>query len=312
MWRASKQLDGLSGEWTYDVFTQRAMTFQLFPERHLFYEPLQNFDTTALECILTRKLADWASPAAPLLHSVNIDLEAFPSIFDLDDNLCLRMPGPDEKSIGRHSLALIGVHDADHLICRSSWSGWTPTGWALVPRRYFEAHARDGYVARDARFGPTEETAAELLELEDKSRFLNLWVGGQADKTEVLRNHMTLRRTRTWSMQDESDAEILSLEREGVLLAWAIMHHEDGVETKTAVSDLFVWPPFRRKGIGSLLHKHIRRRARGRGSVVLEAYLWEADDVSDGIQARAFLRTCGYELGTPTDTAAVAVGLLAP
>src|SRR5260370_41052612 len=44
MWAAAKQIDGLGGEWTYQVFLHRAMNFHMTGVPPHWSEPLSSFD----------------------------------------------------------------------------------------------------------------------------------------------------------------------------------------------------------------------------------------------------------------------------
>ena len=234
----------------------------------------------------------------------------FPS--DLDDPVdgLIPMPSADETSIGRHSARIVGLRDADTLVVLHAWSGWTPDQTAGLTREYFNTHARGSILNRPWNRGPLASTARRILESDDSSEIGELWriprVQAFEFKDMVPGRRVKLSRFVTWSLQDELPAEVLTLDvgkriRAGV----AVLVHDEG---RTAVVDLFIWPPYRRQGLGTCLERFAEERAQAHGARELLGYVWEADSIRGLDRAERFLAKSGYQLERATGSEYVVLG----
>ena len=62
-------------------------------------------------------------------------------------------------------------------------------------------------------------------------------------------------------------------------MGWAFFRHRQDPARVTEVTELYVWPTFRRLGIGTWLETFCVREAAGRGSAEIHLILNEADSV---------------------------------
>lgn len=307
-WAFSKQIDELGGEWGYGLFVTRALNFHtalVLPVE--FYEPTQDFERAALDAHLIGKARNDQLQEEEI-GNLNVVYEVFPSVFDPIDG---RIPLPDqtERSIGRHSARVLDGAD-EGLLIAYGWSGWTPTNTALLTREYCERYLRGGLLSRRWDRGPLAHTARDLFASDDPAEFRALWrtPGNRGFEFRNLPNdRVKLLWFETWGLQTEEPADVLVLEvgrhiRAGV----AIVIH--GSPT-SSITDLFVWPPYRRKGYGTILEGLAAERARERGNHDLEIYLWEPDAIRGNYRARAFITRNGYEVVDSSDTEFVARGI---
>ena len=180
---------------------------------------------------------------------------------------------------------------------RNYWKGWSiRNSIAYVTREYFEKHAREGLISRDVAGGPLPTTIRSLLETEDPGEFRRLWrLGRNRGTVTNIRNDSELRLHWyvSWSVQDECPAEVLVLQRGRIRVGVAILVHRPQ-QRLGELSDLFVWPPYRRLGYGTTLEQFAAERALLAGATQLAAYVWNADVALEEERALTFVNSCGY------------------
>ena len=297
IWPLTKQIDELGGEWSFPIFIPRTANFHLIREPISFYEPIESFDRLGLEALLIQKA--YAFDLGSAIGSAGVSLTVFPSIFDAVDGV-LPLPEQDEPPIGQHYMGVVGVKDRDTLVIRNSWLGWTSDGLGYMSREYFEHHAAEGLVLRRWDYGPSEDTAEPLLSTTDQDEFKRQWrrrrkfgsSSSGAPNPRVKRKWYGC-----WSLEAEAPAEVLLVEfdkriRVGVAV---ITHYQsDEGPSISALSDLFIWPNYRRVGYGLLLECFAAERSVVAGSSRMAIHVWNADTVKGKDRAIGFLRAAGY------------------
>jgi GNAT superfamily N-acetyltransferase len=293
LWMLSKQIDELGGEWTFPIFNKRAFNFHYGVKQPQFYEPISDFERLALEAFLIQKANAYCPSPQP--GDLGVSLKVYRSIFDAEDGM-IRMPKDGETVIGQHYMAVIGIKDADTLILRNSWLGWTADGIGYLSREYFEHCAEEGMLSRLWNYGPNENTADPLLRCDNANEFARLWKRTNRygiDNAVPARPGVRLKWYGCWSLQDEASAEILMIEldRQVPIGVAIIVHHKDST---SELSDLFIWPSYRRIGYGLLLERFAARRATIAGSSNLGVYFWNSDAIKGKDRALNFLRSAKY------------------
>jgi GNAT superfamily N-acetyltransferase len=91
----------------------------------------------------------------------------------------------------------------------------------------------------------------------------------------------------------------------GLRMGWIFLRHHEGCEKYTEITELFVWPTYRRMRLGESLEAAGVDEARLFGSREIRLIMNEADAVSGPPQraARNFARACGYDLRWRTSVA---------
>lgn len=307
LWPLVKQIDGLGGEWTFPIFMWRAMNFHIARTSILFYEPIADFERLSLEALLMQRQFTAMVPDAAR-GFLSIIVKVFPSIFDVQDGV-LVLPEDGEPCIGQHTLTVLGLHDNDTLVFRNSWSGWKKDGIGYLSRDYFDRYGQEGSTARLWNRGPNAVTADALLRTTDSGEFRRLWRSGHrwGAITNIGGNkRLRLKWYECWSLQKEVPGEVLALELDGrIRVAVAILIHCSSV---SVLSDLFVWPHYRRRGYGSLMEKAAADRARQAGSQELGIYVWDADAVHGSERGKDFLASREYDVERFEDCQAVMYG----
>jgi GNAT superfamily N-acetyltransferase len=302
LWALMKQIDELGGEWSFNLFVPRTVNFHLAPAALDFYEPLGDFERVGLEALLLQRARRAGLPLAET-GSVVVDYAAYPSIFNPVDDF-LPLPSPGERTIGRHTASVRGIVDGDTLVVAHAWSDWTPDGTAKMTRTFFEENARGGQVSRPWNRGPLGSTVESLLETADPQEFQELWRAPRKrmSQTKVVPTEGRIRLSsfESWSLQSETPAEVLTLEiNDRIRAGIAILTHD---HEESSISDLFIWPPYRRRKLGTLLEQFAANRTIVYGNKRLVAYIWEADAVRGKERAIGFLGSVGYEIAESQGT----------
>lgn len=295
LWVLTKQIDELGGEWSFPIFTHRAVNFLIGWREPIFYEPISGFERLGLEALLKGKAVAYCP--ARIRGDVGVSIKVFPSIFGSDDGL-IPVPGDSESPIGEHFMAVLGVKDIDTLIIRNSWSGWRRQagGVGYLTRQYFEEYGTEAMLARPWEYGPDFDTVEALLRCEDKDTFNRLWRRKRRYGTRSVPGNpdLSLSWYGCWSLDLECSAEILMLKvGRRISAGVAILIHRSG-ESLSELSDIFVWPSYRRQGYGRLLDEFAAERARKAKSVKLGIYLWNSDAVKGKDRAVSFMRSANY------------------
>lgn len=299
LWQVAKQIDELGGEWTYQIFVWRICNFHLISIPLAFYEPIESFDRLALEVLLIQKAQDFE--LVDTAGMAGVSLKVFPSIYDAADGV-LKFPEEDEPSVGEHYMRILGLHDSDTLVVQNTWSGWTRDNLGYVSREYFDHYATEGWIYRRWDYGPSEDTADELLRTSEKSRFKELWRRKQrfGSSSAVAPNkRIKLKWFECWSLQSERPAEVLMVEFDGrIRVGVAVLVHFGGYGDNpplSSLSDIFVWPNYRRVGYGRMLERFAAERSVMAGSKEISIHVWNADAVKGKDRAVAFLQATGYD-----------------
>lgn len=102
----------------------------------------------------------------------------------------------------------------------------------------------------------------------------------------------------TLSVDSECPVDVIEARNGyGLRLGWVFLFHPpaDGGAAISELRELFVWPPFRQQGIGSLLEDVSANVARARHSAGLRVFFHEADAQGRTRRAgREFGVACGY------------------
>lgn len=296
LWALSKQIDELEGEWTFPIFQWRALNFHNSHQPVGFYEPMSNFERLQLEA-WTKQRAEMFCPQGDD-GGLGVELDVFPSIFDTQDGV-IPLPANDEKSVGRHAMGVLGVHDEDTLVIRNSWSGWSKAGIGYLSREYFNRHAAAAWLFRRWDRGPMATTVERLLSTNEDREFYRLWTYGrrQGHTTRSLStSSLSLHWYECWSMHDERPAEVLTINLNRYLRVGVatLTHPNIGDPPSSYLLDIFIWPIYRRMAYGRMLERFAEERSRVHGASTLGVHVWDADVVNGSERATAFLAACGY------------------
>jgi GNAT superfamily N-acetyltransferase len=303
LYKQSKLIDGASNiEGTWPIFGARALIFYGLRKRQFFYEPLENFDNVINAITLAANQRKAYIPEYIADH-LNITFSIFQSAY-LAPQGRLTLPMDGDLPRGLHCVRLVGLEDhGEALVFQNSWGrNWGKNGCGVLTREYFERYVSEAWLMRNARYGITRFTYDRIVAATSNSSFRSAWLmenprfwhstwyAGQ--KYHIL-NYEAL------STNDNCPVDVLELRNSlGIRLGWAeIWHLCKTVSCKVSmIKELFVWPPFRNRGYGTILESAARRRAAAWGSDRIAIVLHEGDARPNVRRpARMFAMSRGYE-----------------
>jgi GNAT superfamily N-acetyltransferase len=99
----------------------------------------------------------------------------------------------------------------------------------------------------------------------------------------------------TYSFEDDAPVDVIEVRTgEDQRIGWAILFHEQ--DRVSVLKELFVWPTWRRHGIGTLLEKAAVSEARKWHALTIKLYFHTADArPGPRIAGRTFGPSAGYE-----------------
>ncbi len=260
VWALTKQIDELGGEWTYNLFLPRTTNFHFASQPVDFYEQLADFDHIGVAALMMDRARRSGLPELEI-GSLLVDFAAYSSVFNPVDGF-IPTPSSTERFIGRHTASVLRVIDSETVVVAHAWSGWTPDHTAKMTRSFFDEYGTGAQLSRPWNRGPLGNTAETLLQTSDPQEFLRLWRTPRKSFSEfktLPEGRVKFSCFETWSLQSEAPAEVLTLElREGVRVGVGIIVHELG---ESSIGDLFIWPPYRRRGFGMALEGFAAERA---------------------------------------------------
>lgn len=311
-----KRIDNYPGRGTFPVVGRRVVTYAGLRERQFFYEPLSSYDTILRAALLTGRLAS-AHCRPQYLDRLQISFQVFRGAHAAPSGW-IDLPKPGEQLIGGHAVRVVGwAEDGDRLVFANSWGpGWGERGFGSVGRDYLDRYLDEAWLARNARYGLSPASWRQLSTATNDAQFVRAWMTENPRRHSVVRlGRRRLRLTTYSSLSIDHDcrAEVAELRIEsGLRAGWAILFHLGGSSRTTIVKEFFVWPPWRRRGYGTLLESTIVGLARRAGSSHLEVLLLGVDGLPRSRAAgRTFAQSAGYiwrwRLGRRPDVAGVAM-----
>jgi GNAT superfamily N-acetyltransferase len=302
-WALAKQIDGLGGEWTYDLFAQRAANFHMpMAVVPYFYEPVGEFHRLVLEARLQELMAIYGIP----MHErgrVSVSLEYFASTLMSEDGN-IELPVEQDRYMGRHSVRIVGVPGQDRVSFLTPWKGWAQgDGYGELSSEYFRAHGTAAYVSRPVSRGPLSVSEAEqLLAGPGERDFARLWRGFRPSGRISAHGDVAFEWFSCWSLVNECPAEVLTLtlklpDAERLRVGCAVVLYDRDRELRESeVIELFIWPPYRRRGYGTRLDEFVAHRATAAASRNVTISVWDADCVAGEDAALGFLTSRGYKV----------------
>ncbi len=244
IWLASKELDGLPGEWTFLLWSRRAEAFHVKGLVPLIYKPCWDRDE------IVQYLANG--------YPVQLAMDVFESIYDAPEGR-LAMPLGHELKVGTHAVLLAGVENGEFIFPNSWGENWGVRGWGRVSFEYVETYGKEAWSVWCVPGNPPIRVQPRVSlgpGIEGRIRVFNERVGRYTvERLEFLTAANTL-------------------------CGWVHLVH-DSESRISIVEEMYVWPTYRGKGLGKKFWKLIRKRAKARGNLRIKVYFHHADILSD-------------------------------
>lgn len=288
-------------EWSYPILTQR--TWMLSSQiSAFFYEALTEFDRVRETSSLGHEL----EAARKGVLDVSVGLRYFDRFYRTTTGR-LELPGPEEPLRGRHWIAVGGPLDANQLHFRNSWGpGWGDRGVGYLGREYFDAHVTGAMVAWNSDIGISPkmvdclDAAATRRRLRQED-WLDCWPTRNEFWVDRLLIGGVLHSSVSWAVRSfETSRPVYVCELRNPARVVARLHlHAPAAEGEAfSIRELFVSPPSRRRGLGSVLEESAVERVRELGGGTIEAWIHAPDDLPRTAPAAlGFAGRRGYEVG---------------
>jgi GNAT superfamily N-acetyltransferase len=314
LWNAARALGDEPGlEWTFPLFTLRslALEVEVGPEEphgmDLYYEDLSTWQEALGVFAINRVLADGGLPPQ-WLYGMMIGMEMFESGYHAPHGR-LPLPGEGDSYRGRHLVAVLDSTQ-DELVFANSWGPeWGDKGLGYISHGYFEFHVDSVFVTRPAWNGPSPRMDDALKRLSwirghggsprSVEDMVEAWTTPNTLSAKTIdrgRQHYQVIMRRTFSASGEMhplDMIDLRDTRGRILGRTHILHVRDS--PRSIITELFVAPKVRRKGIGRILTELAMERALTWRKERIELLLHEADASPSGLsRAISFGTACGF------------------
>ncbi len=299
MYRICKKWDGLRQRGTFPVNGVKIRTFYDLRVRQLFYEPLTSPEKVRELLRYRRVLAsayvpEWAAPHLAL------SFRCFTSAFTAPGGF-LPLPSVGDPEVEPHAVALWDIEDDDTIVFRNSWgAGWGDRGHGRMTWEYFESYWLEAWAMRNAAVGLNLDTAQRLADAQTDADLRRAWMLPNPPAKKAQRGefeHIRLVNYTTVSSDSKCPVDVVEARNGyGLRLGWVHVFHPPRHQAeRSEMRELFVWPSFRRQGIGSLLEDLAVSLARTRHSKTLRIFLHEADGhVAVRANGRRFGQARGY------------------
>jgi hypothetical protein len=197
--------------------------------------------------IKVRANEEWAHDQSAI--SVSVDI--FPSIYAASDGV-IPEPGPEETSNGGHILFAYGLDDGKIFI-QHGWNEWGDEGKGTLPDEYLSRHHREAWFLRQ-HIGPEPETVTHLRQKAKAA------IPGGVGRWSGSNTSHGLKVFTTWLISAGTGNPLqLSLvlnrrsESDWLMVGWMLATKRDDL---CEVQEYFVWPPYRCRGVGTVLAGH--------------------------------------------------------
>lgn len=297
--RLTKRWDGLRARGTLPVNGIRTRTFYDLRVPQLFYEALTSTETVCgvlryRQMLEAAYVPEWSAP------HVMVSFRCFESARTAPGGV-LPLPGTGERELEQHAVALWDIDEQDSITFRNSWgASWGDRGYGMMTKEYFDAFWVEAWLSRNAGVGFNPETANRLAAATTARELSRAWLLPNPAAKKAQRGEfegVRLVNYSTVSFDSECLVDVVEARNGyGLRLGWVhVFHVPDADQSVTSeIRELFVWPAFRRQGIGSLLEDVGASLARSRRSTLLRIYLHEADG---HVAVRAASRHFGLRRG---------------
>lgn len=278
-------------------------TFRPFHEQG-YYESIGDVDELLRQIRENARLHQIGVPLWTLGQHLLV-FEVFESAHHAPDGV-ITFPKPGETSLGLHCVLQTGYRNSGAELAFVNYWGrsWGKRGFGTVSVDYLRRYFHEAFVTRHAQWGPTPWTfhgvaPHSLSNKELRQRMLIV--------NPRLVERVRKRQGETWrfeayqtiSPSSGDPVECLNIQTGfGLRMGWVFVRHrwQDG-KSITEIPELFLWPTFRRMGVGRALEEFALDRAHATSSCEIQLMLNEADSVVGPLRtaARRFALSLGYE-----------------
>ncbi len=221
-----------------------------------FYERLRSPDELISAMQLHHSLSDRGVRFGNLPKQMVV-VSIFPSMFDAPNGI-VPMPEDDERSIGDHIVISLG-YNYDHLFFLNNWGPeWGVKGTGIYPIDYVRRYWREAWSVRSLT-GPHPDLGGSLGPSSERWHTLiaGAWDDHESTNFFALHYGAVVDVFGRWligvsdgSMWLQCIAVLHEVETRPLIVGWM---HIRGTSDGADIEELFVWPPYRERGIATTL-----------------------------------------------------------
>jgi GNAT superfamily N-acetyltransferase len=221
------------------------------------------------------------------------------------------MPKCDDISLGRHAVQIIDVDEDEGLVLFvNSWGkNWSKHGYGFLTFNYMKLYCKEIYATTNATVGITLGNYEKLNLAVSASEFAKIWMEkNERDSEEYYLGNKKLNIV-WYSLINTAGClvEVFDLRNsKSERLGWAHLAHlksEDGSQKISEITELFIWPLYRRKGYGSLLESYCKEYAKRANSNILQMPVYEMDGLlEENAPVRLFSLKLNYDFFPKDET----------
>ena len=268
--------------------------------RHLYYESIADPDEVRRQVVEVDRLR-WLGVPLYALDRHLLIFWAFKSAHNADSGRII-YSGSNEISIGPHCVFIDGFDQStESFRFLNSWgAGWGDHGYGYVSMDYLRRFHYETFVERMVRWGPSPYKASLMSKTSiSDNETRRLWSIQNPHQTFCVREKgHNFRCTRYETLSPTTNDKItcfMITNGFGLRIGWCFSRYL-AHNRVTQITELFVWPTFRRVGIGRWLEAEAVEDARYEGSLEIQLIMNEADAIigPPRAAARNFAAACGY------------------
>lgn len=273
-WLSVKEIDGLPGEWTYNVMCRRDSRFHLQELYYIYYEPVWRPDLLVHCAWLSHALI---TTFRGTIAGVDVAFEAYESIFDAPEGN-IPMPTESERFVGSHNVRLTGWDlNANLFRFDNSWGPeWGDRGRGTMSRQYVEEYGWDAWFGWDLHHGPPSAVIDKIFDVlaaggeriptYDIRRLWSTRIPQGRDSAAGPEGRYDVRWFRHASVTGRCEVDVIEARLNSILVGWCMAleaRHRESDEHALLVFELFVWPPYRQAGVAHCMIESLLRFAQG-------------------------------------------------
>jgi GNAT superfamily N-acetyltransferase len=270
--------------------------------RQLYYESIADPSELTRQLMVNHNLR-WSGVPLYMRDWYLTGVEWFESSYEAPGGI-IRMPIQGEKSIGFHAVLVQGYDSATRVFTFwNSWgSSWGDRGYGQMSLDYVQRYHHETFVTRHARWGPSPAKLGQMTNAGGNDKEVRrLWMVENPRFKYVFRGkRRNVRFIFYDTLSPTSEIPVTCIELTngfGLRMAWTFIRHWPGEPKYSEITELFVWPLYRRMHFGAELESQAVELARAHGSTEIRLLMNEADSVvgPPRAAAREFAKACGYD-----------------